>query len=499
MKRRPRLWSAASLKPLFREPKRKLRQPATLPSAAILAALAFPWLLGSRLTPQTGLAAISLHVDPTMTWVTVFALILAIFFSALYVGSETALDLLRPMHVKHAKEKSSKRAERLEWQMDHRASLVAACILGRQSMKLAMVFFSLTLASKMTAESGSSEFSRTALDAFGIVIPVGLLSMVVDLVPKSYATLHPHRVALRLDSFTRASWAIFALPAALITFVANLLTSRFGGEATFEIQNPVEEEIKVMVESAEESGEIEVDERELLHSVFEFTDTVAREIMTPRVDLDAKPIGSDPLDVIKLIQETGHSRIPLYEDTDDQIIGIVHAKDLLLAAMDKSKPINLRALMRDALFVPENKSLHDLLREMRQARTQLAVVQDEFGGTAGIVTVEDIVEELFGDIVDEYDVEEPSIQEHNGVFLVGGKMHVDDVNATLGSEFDSEEFDTIGGYVFGLFGRQPKPLECLDDGLWRFCVAETNGRRILQLKIERLPEPVFAERSEDAE
>ena len=495
MKRRPRLWSAASLKPLFKEPKKKPRQPATLPSAAILVAIAIPWLLGWRLAPGTSCAAISLHVDPTMSWVTVLALVMAMFFSALYVGSETALDLLRPMHVKHAKEKSSKRAERLEWQMDHRASLIAACILGRQTMKLAMVFFSLTLASKMT---GGTSFGETAVYALCIVVPVGLLSMVIDLVPKSYANLHPHRVALRLDGFTRASWAIFALPAALITFVANLLTSRFGGEATFEIQNPVEEEIKVMVESAEESGEIEVDERELLHSVFEFTDTVAREIMTPRVDLDAKPIGSDPLDVIKLIQETGHSRIPLYEDTDDQIMGIVHAKDLLLAAMDKSKPINLRALMRPALFVPENKSLHDLLREMRHARTQLAVVQDEFGGTAGIVTVEDIVEELFGDIVDEYDVEEPSIQEQNGVFLVGGKMHVDDVNATLGSEFDSEEFDTIGGYVFGLFGRQPKPLECLDDGLWRFCVAETNGRRILQLKIERLPEPVFSEPADES-
>ncbi|MEA2551832.1 MAG: magnesium and cobalt exporter, family, partial [Fimbriimonadaceae bacterium] len=116
--------------------------------------------------------------------------------------------------------------------------------------------------------------------------------------------------------------------------------------------------------------------------------------------------------------------------------------------------------------------------------------------TAGIVTVEDIVEELFGDIVDEYDVEEPEIIEEEGVYVVGGKTHLDDVNEVLGSEFDSGEFDTIGGYVFGLFGRQPKPNECINNGEWRFCVADTNGRRILKLRIERLPEPALIDIAE---
>ena len=282
----------------------------------------------------------------------------------------------------------------------------------------------------------------------------------------------------------------------MITAVANVLTSRFGGEASFEFQNQVEEEIKTIVESAEESGEIEVDERELLHSVFEFTDTVAREIMTPRVDLDAVPIKCDPQEVMKVIQESGHSRIPLYEETDDQIVGIVHAKDLLKAAMENRGPINLRSLMRPALFVPENKSLHDLLKDMRQERTQLAVVQDEFGGTAGIVTVEDIVEELLGDIVDEYDIEEPEIVSDHGSFIVEGKAHVDDVNAALGSTFESEEFDTIGGYVFGIFGRQPVLNECIDSDGWRFCIVDSDGRRIGKLRIERLD---LIENSEQAE
>ena len=462
------------------------------PSGVVLAAALGLWLLSSRANAAQDGGGVSLHVDPNRIWLTCLGVIGALILSALYVGAETALDYLRPMHVKYAKEKNAKRGEKLDWQIAHRASLIAAVILGRQTMKLAMVFFSLMLASKLAAArtpDGDVIFSVAALYALILVVPLGLLSMVIDLIPKSYATLHPHRVSLWLHAFMRASWAIFGIPAALITFVANLLTSRFGGQATFEIQNPVEEEIKTIVESAEETGEIKVDEREMLHSVFEFTDTVAREIMTPRVDMDAVSIKTDPMEIMKMIQQTGHSRIPIYEDTDDQIIGIVHAKDLILAALDKSKPIVLRSIMRPALFVPESKSLHDLLREMRQARTQLAVVQDEFGGTAGIVTVEDVVEELFGEIVDEYDVEEPEIVKDGDSFVVGGKLHLDDVNAELGSDFHSDEFDTIGGYVFGLFGRQPQANECLDNEPWRFCVAETNGRRILKLRIQELKEP----------
>jgi putative hemolysin len=468
---------------------KKFRGLSTLPSMFSALGGACLLLVGVKFSTSSMLGEVTLHVNGGGVWITVCALIAALLVSALYVGAETALDLLRPMHVKYAKEKSTKKGARLDWQIAHRESLVAATILGRQTMKLAIVFFSLLLASKLAiaqTSSGQIVFSIAAMYALAFVVPLGLLSMVIDLVPKSYAALHPHRVALRMDGFMRASWLIFSVPAALITFVANLLTSRFGGQATFEIQNPVEEEIKTIVESAEETGEIEVDERELLHSVFEFTDTVAREIMTPRVDLDAVPIKSDPMEVVRIMRETGHSRIPIYEETDDQILGVVHAKDVLLAAMDTSKELNLRSLMRPAMFVPESKSLHDLLREMRQARTQLAVVQDEFGGTAGIVTVEDIVEELLGDIVDEYDVEEPEIVRGEDWVLVDGKAHVDDVNEELGSDFQSEEFETIGGYVFGLFGRQPALGECMDAEQWRFCVAGTNGRRILKLRIETL-------------
>jgi CBS domain containing-hemolysin-like protein len=156
--------------------------------------------------------------------------------------------------------------------------------------------------------------------------------------------------------------------------------------------------------------------------------------------------------------------------------------------MVKEGTPSMRRLMRPAMFIPENKNLHELLAEMRAARAQLAIVQDEMGGTAGIVTIEDIVEELFGDIQDEYDQEEPEVSEHAGGYLVEGKTHLDDVNDEIGSEFQSDDFDTIGGYVFGLFGRQPKLGEFLDADGYRFTVAETDGRRIQRLRIQKLEE-----------
>ncbi len=249
---------------------------------------------------------------------------------------------------------------------------------------------------------------------------------------------------------------------------------------------PAEEEIRTLVESAEETGEIEEGEKELIHSAFEFGDTVAREIMTPRVDLDAVSIDTDPDELAKVIMESGHSRIPLYEGTDDQIIGVIHAKDLL-QAMVMHEEVDIHKLMRTALFVPENKGLHELLTDMRLARTQLAIVQDEFGGTAGIVTMEDIVEELVGEIIDEYDVEEPELLPAGDGWSVDGKLHIDDLNHFVESEFDSEEFDTVGGLVFGLFGRQPRPMESIEISGFRFTVTETDGRRILRLHLERLP------------
>ena len=281
---------------------------------------------------------------------------------------------------------------------------------------------------------------------------------------------------------------LFFAIAGLFVSIAQVFARAAGGGVSLRRSNTMENEIRSLVESGGESGEFEEEETELIHSVFEFKETIAREVMTPRIDVDSASIDINPYDLVELIQTSGHSRIPMFEGTDDEIVGIIHAKDLLVTML-RGKPVNLRSLMRPALYVTENKSIHDLLADMRHFRTQLAVVKDEYGGTSGIVTIEDIIEELVGEIQDEYDNEDPTVSETLNGFIVEGKTHVDDVNEEIGSNFESEDFDTIGGYVFGLFGRQPKQGEWIDDGTYQFTVTETDGKRIGKVRIEKMDHP----------
>jgi putative hemolysin len=421
----------------------------------------------------------------------VLLLMLLLLLAASYVASETAIEVLRPMSRQHKDQLDAQSKVFVDLQ-DNRARYIAACIFGRQLTHLGLILGSVVLGQGLSSRMVDvfhvqADFTAVLVGSLVIVLPVELLNLIIgQLVPKSYATVQPHKVALRLYPVIRFSAVLFGVFTWMLAFLANLITTHFGAKATFANPNQTEDEIRSLVESAEETGEIERDERELIHSVFEFTDTVAREIMTPRVDLDALPVSADPKEAMELIEKTGRSRLPLFVDTDDHIVGIIHAKDLLMSlARQEDKP--LRTLMRQPLFVPENKDLHELLAEMKLNRTQFAVVQDEFGGTAGIVTIEDIVEELVGDIVDEYDNEEPPFVRTEHGWLVDGKVHRDDVNHEIGSDFESDEFDTIGGFVFGLFGRQPSVGECIDSGDYKFEVIKTDGRRIQQLGITRRP------------
>jgi putative hemolysin len=456
------------------------------------------WALSGNVQAQFQKAAAATLPEASAPGLGMFLIIIALIaLNGLLIGAETAVDAIRPAHLKLAKEKNGRRYERLENLVDKRAKIVAACHLAASLIRLTIALCTFLLVPDLLSLMHDRFGWATNLGYFIfcaaiLLVPVGLLHLLcAELIPKSYASTNPIRVGTMLYRLIQATSFLFSIPADLVTSIRETFNKRFLSQSEEETANLAEEEIKTLAETGHETGELEVEEREMLHSVFEFTDTVAREVMTPRVDIDAVPVRSDPTEVAKVIQESGHSRIPLYEETDDQIVGIIHAKDLFGAMLNGKAP-NLRSLMRPALFVPENKSLHELLTEMRQSRSQMAVVQDEFGGTAGIVTIEDIVEELVGDIIDEYDVEEPEIVEAAGGWLIDGRAHLDDLDELLPEPIETEEFDTIGGYVFGLFGRQPKVGEQVEaDGL-RFIIAESDGRRILRLKIEPSPEPVNA-------
>lgn len=431
----------------------------------------------------------------------VLAIFLLLILNALLKAAKAGLYGLRPHHIRILRDTDPKRASRMQSLLEDREAHIAACGLASRIIRIVLVVLVLLLAPGVglwladRMHDGVFTYGHALVGAALIGLPLALFNFALgEVLPRAFGAANPVAVLGRLTRLVRATSATLAIPARGLVSVYEGFTSRFG--ANGDTTNELEEEIKTLAESGEETGQIESDERELIHSVFEFAETVAREIMTPRVDLDAVSVRSDPSDVVRVIEETGHSRIPLYDETDDDILGVVHAKDLL-GAMAQGRNVELRRLLRPILMVPEGKNVRDLLSEMRAARTQMAIVQDEFGGTAGVVTIEDIVEELVGDIVDEYDPEESEVVDVEGGWMVDGKTHIDDLNDRIGSEFESEEFDTVGGFVFGHFGRQPKEGESIDLDRYRFTVTDIDSRRISQLRIERVAEPGLDQLDED--
>ncbi|MGC1984167.1 MAG: hemolysin family protein, partial [Candidatus Cybelea sp.] len=248
-----------------------------------------------------------------------------------------------------------------------------------------------------------------------------------------------------------------------------------------------EEDIRALVNVGAEQNVIEEQERELIHSVMEFGDTIVREVMKPRPEMVAVSIEDSPRRILDVVIAEGYSKLPVYQESKDDIVGVIHDRELLVALANGTLAhANVRALMRNAVHVPETKKIADLLREMQRDKFSLAIVVDEYGGTAGLVTMEDLLEEIVGEIRDEHDIDE---QEPISVLsdleaVVEAGTNIEDVNAKLGTELPTEDFETIGGYTVGLFGRLPNEGEEIQaDDHTRLRVERTRGRRILAVRI----------------
>ncbi len=252
-----------------------------------------------------------------------------------------------------------------------------------------------------------------------------------------------------------------------------------------------EQELRASAEVASEEGEIEDEEKELIHSIFEFGDTIVREVMVPRPDIISIEDDKTLRDVQGVVLEHGTSRIPVYdadEDLDD-VIGIVFAKDVLKALHQGKADMPLAEIVREARYVPETKKVAELLREMQREKFHLALVTDEYGSVSGLVSLEDLLEELVGEITDEYDQDEEEIERvGGGVFRVSGGASIDDVNDVIGVELPDEEWDTIAGFVLDLFGKIPRQGEEVEFQGLRFRAEEVQGRRIARVMIEPVAE-----------
>jgi len=321
-----------------------------------------------------------------------------------------------------------------------------------------------------------------------------LYFVLVEAMSKTFGVLHSDRAALGVAPLVWFLGRVLAVPTRGLIGLANVLLP---GKGLKEGPFVSEADLRSMAEVGHEEGSIELEEKDLIHSIFEFGDTIVREVMVPRPDITAIEDDRTLRDVQALVLEHGYSRIPVYQENLDDVVGLVFAKDVLKALHQGKHDMPLRDIARQAHFVPEQKKVADLLREMQRQKFHIALVTDEYGSVSGLVTLEDLLEELVGEITDEYDHEEPEVVEvGDGSFRVDGKVAIDEVNDLLDVELPDEEWDTVGGLMLGLLGAIPDEGQEVAFQNLVFTAEKVQGRRIAKVLITRR-EP--EEQSEDEE
>lgn len=249
-----------------------------------------------------------------------------------------------------------------------------------------------------------------------------------------------------------------------------------------------QEELETIIDTGQETGLIDEDENEMIHRIFEMKDIVVREVMVPRTDIEALEVSATVEDAAKLVVKVGHSRIPVYEENIDKVVGIIYAKDLLKYWISKSKTDKIRDLMRKPLFVPETKNIDDLFKELKARRIHIAIVVDEYGGTSGLVTIEDLIEEIVGDIQDEYDIEEEEfIVIAEGEFIADARIDIDDLSDKLGTTILKEDYDTLGGFLVHMSNKIPAVNDVITYENVEFTIIEADERRVAKVGIRLYP------------
>lgn len=440
--------------------------------------------------------------DPNRILPQIILILFLVLCNAFFAAAEIALVSVRRTRIKQLVEEGDSRAATVQWLLERPTGFMATVqigvtLLGFLASAVAAVSIAGTPA-KWLAALGLNDRTAEAAAVVAVTVILGLFTLVFgEIAPKSLAMQHAEKFALGTAGLIRML-SILALPVVkVVSFVSDLVVRPFGTHVRFATPILTEEELKMLVEAGEEEGVIEVEEKEMIHSIFDFTDTVARQVMVPRTDIDAAPITSTLDDLLDIITSTGHTRIPIYEDNVDKIVGVVHAKDLLPVLRREPRAFDIKQVMREAYFIPETKDVDELLAEFKRGKLQMAIVRDEYGGTAGLVTVEDLLEEIVGEIRDEYDVEEPMIHTvDEDRALVSARMSVDDLNELMNLNIpESEEYETIGGFVFDLFGRQPEQGETISWSNLDFVVASVEEGRLQRIEVIRTDRPVEPEDS----
>jgi putative hemolysin len=412
-------------------------------------------------------------------WLLIAVILVLLAISGLLALAETSLVRTSRVKAKSLLDEHRRGARQLVRLVEHPEQFLNAVLL----LVLICQLISATLVGVLASEW---------LGALGVVVAtvfeIVVIFVIFEAVPKNWAVHNPERAALFSAPLVTAivRFPLVRGVSGVLIGLANLLIGRRPGDEE-ESANVTESELLAMADVAHAEDVIEHTERAFIHSIIDFGDAVVREVMVPRPDMVVLEAETTVSRALEHALAAGRSRLPVYEDNVDDVIGIGYAKDLMRAERDGHGADAVRAHVRPANFVPETKRLTGLLREMQDRKFHLSVVVDEYGSTAGLVTLEDLIEELVGEIVDEYDVEEPTVERlGDGSIVVTGRMAIDDADDLLDAELPQGAWDTVGGLLLDLAGHIPTEGEAVEVDGFRLVAQRVQGRRIGRVRIDRL-------------
>ena len=413
-------------------------------------------------------------------WTLVVVLVLTAV-AAFLAAAETSLTRMSRARAIHLAEEQRRGAAQLLRLVEQPARFLNLVLL----LVLVVQFFATALF--------TSVLSRLVGGSLGVAIAATVMTILTfifaEVAPKTYAVQQTDRAALAVAPVV---YVLTRLPVLgpltrLLIGIGNVVTPGKGLKSGPFVS---EEEIRAMVDEAERDDVIEEEEREMIHSIFEFGDTILREVMTPRPDMVAVPVSTSLQKVLELILRSGYSRIPVYQDDIDNVVGLAYAKDVLRRLHDGQADKPLADILRPAPIMPESMKAAECLREMRRRKSHMVIVIDEYGGTAGLVTIEDLLEEIVGEITDEYDQEDPNVEPlPDGDYRVNARLGIDEVNELLDVQLPSTEWDTIGGLLINLVGGVPREGQELEFQGLRLTAERVQGRRIGRVRIRRVAPP----------
>ncbi|MBT4036181.1 MAG: HlyC/CorC family transporter [Candidatus Marinimicrobia bacterium] len=422
--------------------------------------------------------------ESTLIW-QIIGFVLLLGMSAFFSGSETALFNLKRNDVeklKHDLAPSSRLIVRL---LTTPKRLLITILTGNTIVNVALASMAALITAEIASQRGVNQVLALVIETIVLTIVLVILG---EITPKVLAMRHSLGFASRIIGTLSIIFKLFSPIAQVVYGLVEKMVNFTGIQPEENFTS--DEEIKELVELGQDHGVIGEDEKEMIHSIIEFGDTQAKEIMIPRPDVVMFHTEMSRDEVLTLIRESGYSKYPLYKDQIDQIRGIVFIKDILPYLHSSSHRINLERLARQAMFVPEHQHVDDLLREMQREKQKLAIVVDEYGGFSGMIAVEDIIEEVLGDLKDEIDDsgEETEIVElEKHVYMIEASTHLDDVAEVLGIGFvEDRDFDSIGGFIYSSLGTIPEPGEIIEYENFKFEVLSVEKNRIEKVKVTKI-------------